>query len=175
MLRTEAEFRKLGERARQAKAAVDAAFRDRLRDRDPRAYGDLVLAFHAAVAAALPSARAGFVEGLAARQRQDVETAVAFLEADPWFFRSGYEKQNLIKHLKRMPLDELQRQRLGRVVLAVIDGRDRSEFRHFCRLAIAVWSDALAAEVDQRCDSPDAAIRRRAMWVLMAVFHAGKL
>jgi hypothetical protein len=112
--------------------------------------------------------------GLAKGHVRVVETAIAFLEADPWFFRSGYEKQKIIQHLKRAPLTEAHRQRLARVVLAAIDGRDRVEFRHFGRLACGIWSDFLDEEVAKRMQSADAGIRRRATWVAAAAIHSGK-
>ena len=107
-------------------------------------------------------------------RKRSVDTAIAFLEADPWFFRSGYEKQNIIRHLKRTPLTEPQRMRLARVVLKAIEGRDRIEFRHFGRLACGIWSDFLDEEVTQRMQSDDAGIRRRATWVAEAAISAGK-
>jgi hypothetical protein len=167
-------WRRRGESARLAHEAVGQAFRDRVRDRDPKRYEALLVEFRARTAAALPSSDTAFLPGLASGHVQYVEAAIAFLEADPWFFRSGYQKQVLIRHLKRAQLNAAQRNRLGYVVLAAIDGRDRVEFRHYCRLACGVWSDALDDEVGQRMQSPDPGIRRRAFWVAEAAVSAGK-
>ena len=137
-----------------------AAFRAHVRERDPDRYAALLEDFRAKTAAALPSSDAAFMPGLAKGHARFVETAIAFLEADPWFFRSGYEKQKIIQHLKRAPSQrERQRMRLARVVLEAIDGRDRMEFRHFGRLACGIWSDFLDAEVaaahaEPRCRHP---------------------
>ena len=139
-----------------------SAFRAHVREREPDRYAALLKDFWEKTAAALPSSDGAFMPGLAnghgarvvpeARKRS-VDTAIAFLEADPWFFRSGYEKQNIIRHLKRTPLTEPQRMRLARVVLAAIDGRDRIEFRHFGRLACGIWSEFLDEEVAMRMQS----------------------
>ena len=175
-------WRRRGEAARLAHEAVNQAFRAHVRERDPDRYSALLEDFWAKTAAALPSTNPDFLHSLAEGHARIVESAITFLEADSWFFRSGYEKQNLILHLKRAKLSLSQRLRLGRVVLAAIDGhaagvpanRDRREFRHYGRLACGVWSDMLDEEVTQRMQSPDPGIRRRATWVAEAAISAGK-
>jgi hypothetical protein len=176
-------WRRLGEAARIAHEAVNAAFRAHVREREPDRYDALLMDFRDKTAAALPSADAAFMPGLAAGHARCVEDAIAFLEADPWFFRSGYEKQNIIRHLKRnAQLSYAQRERLARVVLGAIDGhaagvpanQDRVEFRHYGRLACGVWSDMLDEEVANRMTSADAGVRRRAIWVAEAAISAGK-
>ena len=171
---TASDFRRLGEAARLAHEAVHAAFRAGVRGRDPEAYHRLLAVFRAANTAALPSEDRTFFPALARGAPRHVEAAIAFLEADPWFFRSGYEKQNLIRHVKRAKLTASQRQRLGGVVVAAVDGRDRTEFRHYCRLACGVWSDWLDDQIAERMRSPDPGIRRRAIWVAGAAISAGK-
>lgn len=163
-----------GEAARLAHEAVNAAFRAHVREREPDRYAALLKDFWEKTAVALPSSDPAFMPSLANGHARGMETGIAFLEADPWFFRSGYEKQNIIRHLKRAQLTEVQRARLGRVVLAAIDGRDRVEFRHFGRLACGVWSDMLDERVARRMQSSDAGIRRRARWVAEAAISAGK-
>lgn len=163
-----------GEVARLAHEAVTAAFKAGMRETDRARYDALLDRFRMVTTAALPSSDADFMAALAAGKERHVHSAIAFLEADPWFFRSGYEKQNLIRHLKRIALSDVQRLRLAEVVLKAIDGRDRQEFRHYCRLACAVWSDALDASVAERLDSRDAGIRRRATWIAKAAMSAGK-
>ena len=180
-------WRRRGEAARLAHETVNAAFRQHVREREPDRYAALLNDFWEKTAAALPSSDPAFMSGLANGHVRYVETAITFLEADPWFFRSGYEKQNIIRHLKRAQLSEPQRTRLARVVLAVIDGGGvpshagdvrekghRVEFRHFGRLACGVWSEFLDAEVANRMQSPDPGIRRRATWVANAAISAGK-
>lgn len=200
-------WRRRGEAARLAHETVNAAFRAFVREREPDRYDALLKDFREKTAAALPSSDAAFLPGLAAAharfvvpeaRKRSIETAIAFLEADPWFFRSGYEKQKIIQHLKRAQLSEGQRLRLAHVVLAAIDGHaggvqglaegeqekghaggvrekgHRVEFRHFGRLACGIWSDFLDEEVARRMRSPDPGIRRRATWVAEAAISAGK-
>ncbi|MDB6080553.1 MAG: hypothetical protein JWO82_4300, partial [Akkermansiaceae bacterium] len=67
--------------------------------------------------------------------RSAVLDAVAFLEVDPWYHRSGYLKEKLIKALKRAPLQEGDRQRLRETLLRIVTGKNRRELRQFCTLA----------------------------------------
>lgn len=167
-------WRRRGQAARLAHETVNGAFRAHVHEREPDRYAALLKDFWEKTAAALPSADPAFRPGLAKGHVRAIETAITFLGADPWFFRSGYEKQQIIQHLKRAPLSEAQRMRLARVVLAAIDSRDREEFRHFGRLACGIWSDFLDEEVAARMQSPDPGIRRRATWVAEAAISAGK-
>ena len=201
-------WRRRGQAARLAHETVNRAFREHVRERDPDRYAALLEDFWTKTAAALPSTDPEFLAGLASgrdarvvpeARKRSIETAIVFLEADPWFFRSGYEKQKIIQHLKRSRLTERQRMRLARVVLAVIDGlaggeREKSqaggeregpaeggrenghriEFRHYGRLACGIWSDFLDEEVAARMQSRDAGVRRRATWVAAAAISAGK-
>ena len=167
-------WRRRGEAARLAHETVTSAFRAHVREREPDRYAALLKDFWEKTAVALPSSDRAFMPGLANGHARFIETAIAFLEADPWFFRSGYEKQKIIQHLKRSRLTERQRTRLARVVLAAIDSRDRVEFRHYGRLACGIWSDFLDEEVAARMQNRDAGIRRRATWVAAAAISAGK-
>jgi hypothetical protein len=167
-------WRRRGEAARLAHETVNRAFREHVRECDPDRYAALLKDFWTKTAAALPSSDPAFRPGLANRHARFIETAIDFLVADPWFFRSGYEKQKIIQHLKRSRLTDRQRTRLARVVLAVIDSRDRVEFRHYGRLACGIWSDFLDEQIAARMQSRDAGIRRRATWVAEAAISAGK-
>ena len=81
--------RQLGEAARLAHETVNAAYRTHVHERDPDCYAALLKDFREKTAAALPSTDRAFMPGLARGHARCVEAAIAFLEADPWFFRSG--------------------------------------------------------------------------------------
>ncbi len=174
MSRDNGIWRIRGDAARLAHEAVTRAFRAGMRAADPVGYDALLREFREKTALALPSSDRDFRPSLAKGSPRAIETAIAFLEADPWFFRSGYEKENLIRHLKRAPMRLALRERLVDVVLAAIDGRDRREFRHYCRLACGVWSGRLDEEVARRMASSDSGIRRRAVWLAEVVISSGK-
>ena len=96
----------------------------------------------------------------------NVEAVIRYLENDPWTFQSGYFKADLIKLLRRLSLTFAQQERVRKIVLAVVDGRDRREFRPYCRLAQKVDSTALRAELTRRLESQSEVTRRHARWVL---------
>lgn len=89
-----------------------------------------VEAFWAAMRDALP---AEFWESAEQVQRGDpagAELLIEFLQADPYYFRSGYLKADVLRWLGRIPLDEPQMDRLRTVVLkAVTDGCLPDELR----------------------------------------------
>jgi hypothetical protein len=95
-----------------------------------------------------------------------VETLVRFLEADIYCFRSGYMKAEVIDVLKRADLDETAAGRLRAVVLSVVSGYDRREFRAYIRLARRVDSEALREDLRALAASPSRRSARHARWVL---------
>ena len=113
----------------------------------------------------------GFWEGmeaLHAGKTDNLEIYLAFLEADPRFFRSGYAKSEVIRGVKRLLLTTSQQRRLQDVVLRVVDKGFRREFRDYCRLARQVQSADWLREVETRLSSSDPNHVLRAQWVLDA-------
>jgi hypothetical protein len=124
---------------------------------------------HATVVAAYPQGFGQDFRRLKEGNASGMTAAVKFLEADPWFFRSGYTKAELIRYLIRIELPRSIEDRLRIVVLAVVDQGDRREFRHYCRLARKVDSPRLQEELSKRLRGEDPAVARRARWVLDAL------
>jgi hypothetical protein len=87
--------------------------------------------------------------------------AVRFLEADPRFFRSGYIKADLIRHVRKAQLSNDQRIRLRRVILIRIQGQDAREFRSYCHLARAVADADFERQVVEFAASPVSSISRK--------------
>jgi len=111
---------------------------------------------------------------LRARDPQAVEMAVRFLESDPWFFRSGYIKEELLEHLRRAVLTDDQQERLRTVILDRIEGAGRREFRRYCLLARLLDAPIFREAVQKRSESPNPRISRQACWVLTALNHGAK-
>ncbi len=120
----------------------------------------------------------GFWRGLDALQAGDssgLPELLAFLEADPWFFRSGYAKSRALKAITRVPLPPEAVSRLQQIVLDAVDGRDRREFRWYCRLARRVIDPEFVAALEARRAGDDPDVARRARWVLDAIATHGPL
>src|SRR4051812_33119871 len=86
---------------------------------------------------------------LAAHEPAAVELVVQFLEDDIYAFGSGYLKADAIRFLTRSTvLDERAKGRLRLVVLAVVGGPDRREFRAYVRLARSVDEPTFRAQLE---------------------------
>ena len=101
-----------------------------------------------------------------------VEVAVQFLEEDPWFHRSGYLKEEIVRRLKQAELTQTQRNRLAEVVeRSLVQGTGRLA-RHLARLAPCITSSAFVAGVGIQARSTQAEGRRRAQHVLRVLCSA---
>jgi hypothetical protein len=119
---------------------------------------ELLAGMYEAISLAVSRLRRGDEGGL--------ETAVQFLESDADCFRSGYVKEEVIRFLTRLPLDPGTTGRLEEVVLMIVDGYDRREFRSYIRLARRLDSPSLRRELQARASSADSRTRRHAKWML---------
>jgi hypothetical protein len=113
------------------------------------------------------------VERLSNRDPSGLGSAVKFLEADPWFFRSGYAKAEIIKLINRVDIPEQYASRLRRVALQIIDKGDRREFRSYCRLAHKVYNEELREALLLKMRDKDPGVKRRARWMFEACEKKG--
>lgn len=132
--------------------------------------------FHTAYSKlAFPGGIARVYTDLAQGNAAAVEDAIRFLEADPYFFRSGYLKADLLRYLARVPLAEQQEARIREVVLARVNGPTRREFRRYCRMARRLSTPELVARLRTVAESEPGTAARHARWVLQAIEHQGPL
>jgi hypothetical protein len=103
-----------------------------------------------------------------------IESAVVFLETDPWFFRSGYIKERILEQLRRVPLDNDKKDRLRQLILArVRDSKTRREFRRYCRLAPFVTDPFFEEQIAQLA-GPSGVKPKHARWVLEHLRQASR-
>lgn len=164
-------FEKNAQTLRELKSEIEVTFVDRqLDERHHRLWAEACQRFHQSFdRLAFPGGLEQELSLLKSGETQAVEMAVRYLEADPWFFRSGYIKEELLKRLRRVTLTDDQRERLRAVILARINKGSGREFRDYCGLAKHLMNDAFAAEVRQAMMSQDANISRRASWVMSSL------
>jgi hypothetical protein len=98
-----------------------------------------------------------------------VETVIIFLEADPWCFRSGYVKQEILRRLRRQPLTIEQKERLGSALRFYVDAGDRRELLDACKFARRHPTQTLRSQLKERLASPDNDVARRALLMLSSI------
>ena len=72
-----------------------------------------------------------------------LEFVVCFLEIDPFFFRSGYLKEIMLRKLKRTPLDANNSLRMKKVMIDAVMHRGHREFRDYCKLSAFIYDAEL--------------------------------
>ena len=128
--------------------------------------------FHTAVEKAYPPDFWENFERLKAGDADAAEMAIAFMEADPWFFRSGYVKQRLATYLKRVKLTPHDQDRLRSVIVQVVQRRAAHEYSQYRRLARVLATPDLQRDLHTLAGSEDVAMARRARWMLDGVEDA---
>ena len=95
--------------------------------------------------------RSEVLAAIVAGNRNEVKGALAFLEADPYFFRSRYLKEKVLHAIKRAPLDKRDEAHLQMIVLRTLEGRYKREFPFYARLIPRLRSEQFEAKLRVRC------------------------
>lgn len=103
------------------------------------AFRAAVEAFYAPYEEVLAGVRAGRLDA--------IEEATRFLVADPWCFRSGYLRAELMHALANTPLPSHVHEPLREVVLHRIVDRQPRLLRYATQLAASLWDQELEAMV----------------------------
>ena len=76
-----------------------------------------------------------FLAALSAGDADAKESAIRFLEFDPYYYRSGYIKSKLLVRLKNIKLSASEVKRLQKVICnAIVSQQPKSEFKYYARL-----------------------------------------
>lgn len=126
------------------------------------AFRSAVEAFYAPYEEVLAGVRAG--------RRDAIEEATRFLVADPWCFRSGYLKAELMHALANTTLPSHVHEPLREVVLHRITDRQPRLLRYAAQLAASLWDEELEAKVT-RIEVEGSPEQRRAAAQLRAGAH----
>lgn len=106
-------------------------------------------------------------ERVRAGDGEAIEHAIVYLEADPWCFRSGYQKERLFRLLARHELAPDQQARMDAVVLRLTQ-TGRREFLEALRYVRRRRGPGLKPALRQLLSSPDDAVATRALRMLLA-------
>ena len=76
-----------------------------------------------------------FLAALSAGDADAKESAIRFLEFDPYYYRSGYIKSKLLVRLKNIKLSASEVKRLQKVICnAIVSQPPKCEFKYYARL-----------------------------------------
>lgn len=156
--------------AEAARAVYDKAWELHLRfpqdAESSNAYIESQKRYHHLIQKAYPSEFGQELSRLGVGDASGLESIVAFLEADPIFYGTGYLKENLSRLLRDLDIPTKYVLRLQAVFLSIVDRRDGREFRAYCRLARKVDSPELRNGLTRQLTHTEPNVRRRARWVL---------
>jgi hypothetical protein len=164
-----AELEKLRER-------VDETLRERGKSsKRTAAWQEAARAFHAAYdRLAFPGGLSREFELLRISDVTAIEMAIRFLEANPWYFRSGYHKADILKMLREHPLSDDQCARMRKVIVERVRDRPVREKRAYARFAPKVSTPQFEAEITNIAENANHHAARHAQWVLDCLKTAGK-
>jgi hypothetical protein len=126
---------------------------ERLRSADSRPDPDTGLAFWADI------------ERLRMGDQNALESTIRFLEADPWYLGSGYEKEKILRYLRRLDVSGFESRIRAAIIRAIADEHDRRELREYARAARHFMTPPLRQELERLADSEGKA-GEHARWVL---------
>ncbi|SHG80631.1 hypothetical protein [Marivita hallyeonensis] len=89
-----------------------------------------------------------------------------FLSVDPIYFRSGYEKERLLRLLKPVKLTEFEKQTLRQIILRRIRTGALREFRKFCQMIPRIQTEDFLNDLRDAGHSGDQHVKRRARFAL---------
>lgn len=103
-----------------------------------------------------------------------IEMAIRYLEANPWYFRSGYYKADILKMLRKHSLNDDQCDRMRKLILERVRGLPVREMRAYARFAVKVSTPQFEAELIDIAGNTDRLAARHAQLVLDCLKSAGK-
>lgn len=150
------------------KDAITQSYKNK--EKNPEEWLEACRVFHASYnQLAFPG---GLSEGLDALKKHDphtIEVAIEYLKADPTYFRSGYNKKQIVHLLKSVPLTKKQTQELQEILLTVLKGTYLL-YMEYCRLARKIQDPQFKARIESiLVHSSDAREVRRAKKMLQSM------
>lgn len=101
------------------------------------------------------------------------DEALTYLEADPYYFWSGYTRAKITRRLADAPLDSIQRERARRYVLDCVDGTKHCSYSEVAQLAGSVADNRMRKALRSRLHLSDTRVARRALRSITKVRHPG--
>jgi hypothetical protein len=76
-----------------------------------------------------------------------ISQGILYLEVDPYYFRSGYFKEEILEALKSAPLTSDFKTRIQKLMIAIIKKCFRRELKYYGKLAKAVSDDTFVEQI----------------------------
>ncbi len=115
---------------------------------------------------AFPGGLTQALQRLRDRDKSLLDEAIHFLREDPQYFRSGYNKEEILRLLKSFILSTAQKNTLGPLLIRSVQSGPCRIFMAYARLASQLDSTATTTALLACSKSSDAETRRRANHVL---------
>jgi hypothetical protein len=170
------------ERARKINELNDRiheAFKQRDRSREHRERWSAACAeFHRRYDSLAFSACYDLDGGLKARAQSAIDASIAFLVADPYYFRSGYTKEYIWRSLPSCPIDDSQMELIEMASMRYLERKTGREFWYMCRAMCRIGRASFWSRVKTATDSLDPEHRQRAELLFeysKGVHHGQKL
>ena len=91
-----------------------------------------------------------FLAALAAGDADAKESAIKFLEFDPYYYRSGYIKSKLLVRLKHIKLTASEIKRLQKVIYnAIVSRQPKCEFKYYAGLLKNIGSPEFRLQLEK--------------------------
>lgn len=114
---------------------------------------------------AFPGGLGKGLQALDSSKPDAIDNAIQFLEANPYFFRSGYIKEKLLTKLKNVDLTKSHLVRLHKVLLNIVDNHYCREFRYYCKLGRKIKTQKFLEDLRVRIESTNKDVAKRARWM----------
>ncbi len=88
--------------------------------------------------------------------------AFSYVATDPYFFRSGYILERLVRRVKKLDLSDAEKELIQQLILRRIDTKALRNFRDICRLIPKIETTGFSNEIAERLRSNEPSIRHRA-------------
>lgn len=91
-----------------------------------------------------------FLAALSAGDAEAKESAIKYLEFDPYYYRSGYIKSKLLVRLKQLKLTASEVRRLQKVVCnAILSPLPKSEFKYYAGLLKSIGTPEFHLQLEE--------------------------
>ena len=90
----------------------------------------------------------------------------SYFEVDPFYFRSGYMMERMVRRAKKLALTEAEKQIIQTLLLKRIDTKALRNFRDICRLIPMIETEGFCNEINKRRSFDDQSVRHRAEFAI---------